>query len=117
MLMTRHSLGNSKSRTIEPPHVVAAGIDELDLEIVYGRVRAQIERDLVVLRQIERQLAARERVARDVPEIEVEAQRLSVDAVVRLGGCLTPSEASADHALRSSNRRSKRRAHLRMRHS
>ncbi len=62
-------------RPVVPPDVVAACIDELDLQVVHRCVGPQPERDGVVLRQVERQGAARNRVARGAAEIEVQPQR------------------------------------------
>src|SRR5439155_10565285 len=63
--------------SVEPPHIVAGRIDELDLQLVHGRLGAQVERDLVVRRQIERQGSPRGGLPRGAAEIEVQPQRSS----------------------------------------
>ena len=60
---------------MEPPDIIAARVDELELELVHGRVGAQVERDFVVRRQIDRQDASRGRVPGRAAEIEVQPQR------------------------------------------
>src|SRR5438045_6631203 len=64
---------------IEPPDVFAVLIGELDLKVVDRRIGAQIKADFVIRRQVERQRTRSERVAGGSREIEVEAQRFSVD--------------------------------------
>src|SRR5438093_13767001 len=60
---------------VEPPHVVAACIDELHLQLVYGCVGAQVERKLVVRWEIDRQGASRGRVGCGATEIDIQPQR------------------------------------------
>ncbi len=60
--------------TAIPPDVVAACVDQLDLQIVDRRVRTQPERDRIVVRQVDRQGAPRERVTCRAAQVEVEPQ-------------------------------------------
>ncbi len=60
--------------TAVPPDVVAACVDQLDLQIVDRRIRAQPERDCIVVRQVDRQRAPREGVTRRTTQVEVEPQ-------------------------------------------
>jgi len=55
-----------------PPHVVAAGVDELELELVGGRHPADVEGEGVSVRQREREAFARDDEAAAAFEIEVE---------------------------------------------
>src|SRR4051794_40917224 len=63
-----------KIATVKPPDVLAACVDELDLQIVDRRFGPHPHRELEVLRQIERQRASCERITGGSREIEVEAQ-------------------------------------------
>ena len=58
---------------VEPPDVLAARVQQLHLEIVGRRIGAQVERDLVAGRQVERQRAPRQRVPGGPGQVEVEA--------------------------------------------
>jgi len=64
-----------------PPHVVAAGIDQLELQRVgrTGAAHAQVER--IVRRECDRQCAAHRCVTGGAVQVVVEAQRLAVIAV------------------------------------
>ncbi len=68
---------------VDPPHVLARRVHQLELEVVDRRVRAQPEHELVVLRQLERQLPARDRVTGAAAEVEVQAQCAARPARVR----------------------------------
>ncbi len=65
--------------THRPPDVLAGRVEELDLQVVGAALPAEGERDLVVLRQVERHGAARRGPARAAGEIEIEPQRVAVD--------------------------------------
>src|SRR3546814_567662 len=66
---------------LHPPHVVAAGIDELHLQVVGWRIPAYFERESVVLRIVDRQVALDADVAGHAVEVVVQAQRLAVRAI------------------------------------
>ena len=101
--------GEHEVRTLKPPDIVSAGVRELDLEVVYRRIRPQHERNLVVLRQIERQLTMHECVASGFSEIKVQAQgAATLSQSVDAAEALTPSEASAVQAASVSNPSSSR---------
>jgi len=72
----KHEIG-----AIHPPDVFAFGVGELELQRVAGRVAAHLERELIVARIVDRQLAAHRRVTGDAVEIEIKAKRLSARAV------------------------------------
>ena len=65
-----------------PPHVLARGVDELDLEIVLGRIPTDVERERVVVRQRPVGLLARDQVAGVALEVEVEPHRHAAPALV-----------------------------------
>src|SRR5262249_2564670 len=71
---------NLEILALEPPDIVAAGVGELDLEVVRRSIPAQIKRNLVVVGKLQRQVATDEGVARGLGEIEIEAQRLAANA-------------------------------------
>ena len=73
-----------KLPVVDPPHVVAAGVNQFELERVYRRVGADIKRDLVVRRQVDRQRAGCKRVAGGTGKIEVQAQRSALPAFRRM---------------------------------
>ena len=58
----------------EPPDVLTAGVDELDLKVIGRRVAPDGEDDLVVGRQVQRQGPSGQRVARSAGEVEVQTQ-------------------------------------------
>ena len=86
---------------VAPPHVLAAVVNQLELEILGGRRPVDPQRERVVLGQREVDGAMRHRVAAAARELEIEAQRaratgafgreLHLDAV---GGMLAPSSDS-----------------------
>jgi hypothetical protein len=66
---------------VDPPHGVAAGVDQLELQVVAGRVAAKLEGEPVVAGQHQRQVALDPGVARHAVEVVVQAQRLAVHPV------------------------------------
>ncbi|MNV16690.1 hypothetical protein D3C71_1074590 [compost metagenome] len=68
-------LGEGVAGPVDPPHVVAAGIDQLELQVVGRRIAAQLQAELVIGRVLDAQLAADADIAGDVVEIVVQAQR------------------------------------------
>src|SRR6185312_10481709 len=73
--------------TIDPPHVLAARVDQLELQCVHWRIAAYPERQFVVRRQVEWQLAPRRGVADHVAKIEIQAQCAAEFSIDGLDGC------------------------------
>ena len=69
---------NLEALPIDPPDVLSAGIDQLELQIVDRRLAADAERDLPVRRQVEVQGPVGHGVARAAVEVEVELERTLV---------------------------------------
>ena len=67
-------------RTPCPPDVVAAGVHPFDLEVVGRPLAADLQVEAVVLGEVQRQRAARERIAGHAVEVVVQAQRLAGNA-------------------------------------
>ncbi len=76
-------LGKAVAAAVDPPHVVAAGVDQLELQVVGRRVATQAEAHLVVVRPGDIQPATDAGVAGDLVEIVVQAQRAAAIAVHR----------------------------------
>ncbi len=69
--------GKVVGRPIDPPHVVARGIGELELQIVGRRGPAQLEVEAIVVRIVQRHLALQPRIAGHAVVVVVQAQRLA----------------------------------------
>ena len=67
-------------RPVDPPHVVAAGVDELELQVVARRIAAQLEGELVVRGIFEHEVALDAGMARHAIEVVVQAQALPFDS-------------------------------------
>jgi hypothetical protein len=75
-LLDAHALPLVREREVaalEPPDVVAARVEQLELKIVDARVTADFERKLVIVGKPDRQRAARDGVARGAREVELQA--------------------------------------------
>ncbi len=83
-------LGKVVARPVDPPHVVAAGVDQLELQVVARRIAAQLERELVVVRILDRDRAADPGIAGDAVEVVVQADRLGAAAA---GGLHQPGRS------------------------
>src|SRR2546428_195256 len=66
--------GEAEAVLVVPPHVVAARVDQLELELVGGRHPVDVEGEGISFRQWEREALARDDEATAAFEIEVEPQ-------------------------------------------
>ena len=65
-----------KITVVDPPDVLAAGIDELEFQIVCRRIATHVKRELVVGRKVDSQGTTYAGIAGDARDIEIEAQGL-----------------------------------------
>src|SRR5262245_32759375 len=70
-----------KVTAVDPPHVLAARIDELEFKVVHRRLTADVKGELVIGRQVDRQRTADTGIAGDPFEVEVEAHGLPLKAL------------------------------------
>ncbi len=75
VLDRRPRLGEAVAGPVDPPDVVAAGIDQLELQVVARRFATQLESEAVIDRVFDVQRAADADVAGDIVEVIVQAQR------------------------------------------
>ena len=90
-LFDRHQLPLTREfeiGTIEPPHVIAAGVDELELKVIHGRIGAHIERDFVVRRQVEWQSTAGDCITGGSAEVEVQSEGAAVGPIGGIDRCV-----------------------------
>ncbi len=73
-------LREAVTAAVDPPHVVAAGVDQLELQVVGRRIAAQAETHLVVVRPGDIQPAADAGIAGHLVEVVVQAQRAAAVA-------------------------------------
>src|SRR6185312_14946047 len=71
-----------KVQRIVPPHVVAGGINELELEVLRRGAAANLKGELVVVRERNGERLARNGVARPAMEVEVEPHGTARSAAV-----------------------------------
>src|SRR5690606_35542605 len=77
------------ARAADPPHVVAAGIHQLERQVIGGRFGTQPEPEAVVSRVVELQVALDAGITGHAVEVVVQAQRPALRA-------LDPADAAAD---------------------
>ncbi|MNM52121.1 hypothetical protein D3C81_631930 [compost metagenome] len=83
VIHTRPALGELIAGAVHPPHVVAAGIDEFELQVVGRRIPAQFERDLIVLGPGDVQFATDAGITGNFVEVVIQAQGAAVVATDR----------------------------------
>jgi hypothetical protein len=65
-------------RSVHPPDVIAAGVDQLELEIIIGRFATQAKIEAIILGIIQFHIALQADITGDAVEVVVETERRAV---------------------------------------